>query len=739
MKNNNKIDFNLLAEEKKDSETDKTVLLDTDNDGIPDEWEINGYTVENQKIVPWDEQKHANKEFIKYFSDPYDAYSSGGPYSDIEKVLKRIDCLEEAYHPLVATYPKINFEMEKIILSKNYNISQESGTTLNKEISKTVGISTTNSNTNSTVFGTNLDTKIDISLIPQTSFSTSANFSFESSNTVTREKSKLNTLSEQISDMVIRKLELKSTEVAFLNGNIRYTNIGTASIYNLKPTLNFILGIGEESKTIATILAKNDTLCRALTPNNKYPSINQNSLSWNTTDDSNSQPIKLDSNDVKHFLEGTPLQIQAIQIEGDYKKYDISGEQYLSNEFKWEYVLPDIYKKTALIKISFNDGQSFERRVAANKWKVSANSRRKIPNLTIKEAIEIAFANSQVKDNKIYYKNKSLDINNDLKIIISQKTKSVIEEQKKSNFFDNILTKEMQILFLEQNNNQEQIEDYLVKINYELDSFDGKKYSNYLSLNNINLEIKDFKFVFQPNFKNEKLYEIIPILTSFIKNKLSLSDDIKDRINFSCKINETIEWNLKDSKTWYLPIDVVIEGVIFSSHQVHFKNFDVNIDHALPNDSTNKLFWDKICKDLSDFNSTSKTLGLKNFFYLYTDLGQDLYKIQYIIITYLIFKKMIPISIVKNISFIFYNYQGWNFEIIHSNQKEQMVYLDTKTNYSIFNEFISRIYFSEISNEPSNKFFMNDCELIFENIKNQKILKDKLIYLEKIATFFDWY
>lgn len=54
--------------------------------------------------------------------------------------------------------------------------------------------------------------------------------------------------------------------MAYLNGNVKYLNVGTAPIYEVCPTLNFVLGIGELSNTIATIIAKSNTTANVILP-----------------------------------------------------------------------------------------------------------------------------------------------------------------------------------------------------------------------------------------------------------------------------------------------------------------------------------------------------------------------------------------------------------------------------------------------------------------------------------------
>ncbi|MED1902266.1 PA14 domain-containing protein [Bacillus thuringiensis] len=86
-RNKNKIASPLLPQTSLfDSELIYDDILDTDDDGIPDDWEINGYTVDKNLVVKWDDSIEG-KGYAKYVSDPSDANSVGDSYTDLERVL----------------------------------------------------------------------------------------------------------------------------------------------------------------------------------------------------------------------------------------------------------------------------------------------------------------------------------------------------------------------------------------------------------------------------------------------------------------------------------------------------------------------------------------------------------------------------------------------------------------------------------------------------------------------------
>lgn len=90
----------------------------------------------------------------------------------LKKVLGKIDqgVLPEARHPLVAAYPKIGVMMNKMILSNNFNVTNEQGRSVGQQKSNTISVSTSSSNTEATIVGASVSA--EISFFPSLSVST---------------------------------------------------------------------------------------------------------------------------------------------------------------------------------------------------------------------------------------------------------------------------------------------------------------------------------------------------------------------------------------------------------------------------------------------------------------------------------------------------------------------------------------------------------------------------------------
>ncbi len=364
---------------------------DEDLDELKDCCEIHGFTIEDNQLVRWSDLRHKDKGFIKYFANPDLKSSTGDPYLDGEKAMRKIDpsILPEAHHPLVAACPEIIVYLEKIVLSKNFTLSDEKSESANKEVSKTVTTGTTNSHTHGQSLGAGFETEISA----QGGASTTMNYGVEWNNSVTLDNSDAGTTSESKNKSWNQILNIDTSKTAFLNANIRYKNIGTAPIYECEPTLSFVLGQGKSAQTIATITAKKNAIANIVAPNQTYPLVGQNPLAFYTNDDFSWQSIILNVDQVQKLQAGEIFSLQLLQFSGNYSNVNAGGELVVESGSLWKEVFPSIYGRTACITLFLDNDVILRRRVAAKNLHELLQKR--IPEFTISEAIAIAF--SQVK------------------------------------------------------------------------------------------------------------------------------------------------------------------------------------------------------------------------------------------------------------------------------------------------------------------------------------------------------
>nr|QOS14451.1 putative insecticidal protein [Bacillus thuringiensis] len=374
-----------------------TTLVDTDNDGIPDSLETSGYTadVKNGKllVVPWLESIHSRKGLTKYYSSPLKWSTASDPYSDFQKVTGMIDkqVKQEARNPLVAAYPIVNVDMEQIVLSKNENVSITDGESKSNTVSRSTSTSTTNSTTAS------VSAEISASLF-DFGAKVSTSFSSEHSSTVAIDNSKSNTSESNWS----KTIGVNTGESAYLAAGIRYTNLGTAPIYEVRPTNTLVLGANQP---IATIKAKENQLANVIEPGDYYPAKSQTPILLNAKDDFGSSPITLNLYQLNLLEKEKKLKIDTDQVSGKIGKQQMNGDITIDGD--WSTTIPQIKKTTARIILNdYMDEKPMERRVAAIDPK-DPQERTK-PEITLKEAVKIAFPDITEKDGKLYYKGKSL-------------------------------------------------------------------------------------------------------------------------------------------------------------------------------------------------------------------------------------------------------------------------------------------------------------------------------------------
>ncbi|OTW37622.1 binary toxin-like calcium binding domain-containing protein, partial [Bacillus thuringiensis] len=362
---------NLFTQDiKRDTDDDDK---DTDGDSIPDLWEENGYTIQNKIAVKWDDS-FAAKGYTKFVSNPLDSHTVGDPYTDYEKAARDLDLAnaKETFNPLVAAFPSVNVNLEKVILSKDENLSNsvESHSSTNWSYTNTEGAS------------------IEAGAKPEgPTFGVSA--TYQHSETVAKEWGTSTGNTSQFN----------TASAGYLNANVRYNNVGTGAIYEVKPTTSFVL----DNNTFATITAKSNSTALSISPGESYPKKGQNGIAINTMDDFNSHPIKLNKQQLDQVLNNDPIMLETNQADGVYKIKDTSGNIVTGGE--WNGVIQQIQAKTASIIVDTGESVS-EKRIAAKNYD---NPEDKTPSLSLKEALKLGYPEEiKEKDGLLYYNDKPI-------------------------------------------------------------------------------------------------------------------------------------------------------------------------------------------------------------------------------------------------------------------------------------------------------------------------------------------
>ncbi|WP_308218773.1 binary toxin-like calcium binding domain-containing protein [Bacillus cereus group sp. BfR-BA-01347] len=349
-------------------------VMDTDGDSIPDLWEKNGYTIQGKIAVKWDDSL-ANKGYIKYVSNPYESHTVGDPYTDYEKAAKDIPKAnaKETFNPLVAAFPSVNVGLEKVVISKNEDLSHSVGSNSSENWSytNTEGVDVT-------AGWEGLGPKFGVSV------------NYQHSETVAKEWGSSTDDTSHIN----------GAQSAFLNANVRYHNVGTGAIYNVKPTTSFVL----DGTTIGTIKAKENTTALSLSSKDSYPKLGQNGIAINTMDDFNSHPIPLNKEQLETYISNKkPILLETNQTEGQYAIQDVNGQTVISGE--WNGVQQQIEYKTTSIIVDTGKSVS-EKRVAGKDY---TDPEDLTPEITLKEALKLAYPDEITeKEGLLFYNDRPL-------------------------------------------------------------------------------------------------------------------------------------------------------------------------------------------------------------------------------------------------------------------------------------------------------------------------------------------
>lgn len=377
--------FNLFDNK---SYSSKLIDTDTDKDGISDEWEEQGYTFKDQQIVKW-EDSYLAQGYKKYVSNPYKARTVADPYTDFEKVSGHMPeaTKDEAKDPLVAAYPAIGVGMENLLFSKNENVTEGASGTKSKSVTDT------NTNTNSVEVGGEVGGALNPFAFA--SFKVSTKYSHSWTNSTAIQNSESGSWSRQIG--------INTAESAFLNANVRYYNAGTAPIYELRPTSNFVFQ--NSGTSIATITAGSNQIGNSLGPSDTYPKREQAPISLDKANEAGTVKIVINGEQLNAIQSHSEkLNLETTQNKGQYGILDDTGKLITDASKQWDPIRTNIDAVSgSLILDTGTSKENLERRVAA---KNENDPEDKTPEITIGEAIKKAF-NAKEKDGRLYYTDRT--------------------------------------------------------------------------------------------------------------------------------------------------------------------------------------------------------------------------------------------------------------------------------------------------------------------------------------------
>ncbi|MFJ8119990.1 binary toxin-like calcium binding domain-containing protein [Bacillus mycoides] len=308
---------------------------DTDGDGIPDEWEVNGYTVvweesdgvKNPTIVRWSDELYQGKNnlfgkpYVKYVSDPHHKSTTRDPYSDYEKVMNKVDSsvLDIAKHPLVAALPALQIEVEDFSVGVADNITS---TNDSKNINlKSIANQSGNTTTKGWSIGGSIGGEVD-KKGPKASISLNGGYSSSTTTVNTMETVDL----KQDEKGWSKSIGYNAGAKAYAYGSVRYKNVGPAPAYHTKPTVSMGLPISEEfpeysriHDMVATLSSEVNQGHRAinLPPHGTYPARDKFPVFFSNFSNYRAGSIELLESQFNRFEKQKQLQFDLVQWGAD--------------------------------------------------------------------------------------------------------------------------------------------------------------------------------------------------------------------------------------------------------------------------------------------------------------------------------------------------------------------------------------------------------------------------------------
>ena len=383
--------------------------LDTDADGIPDIWEIEGYTIQKKLVVKWDDHM-AEKGYKKYRSNPYEERTAGDPYSDLQKATNDMDPANDKVtrNPLVAAHPTVGVIMDNITISRNNDITVTTGGDTSTSFTK----GTSNSKTNETSQGNDktLTGDLSISLSPSSSVSNSVTKTFNQSNSSTSTIDESTTASS--GKNWAQSIGINTAQSAFLGPRVRYINTGTAPVYQLKPDVS--IGIGE-NHTLTSGIVDEKYKANVLNPGDIFPKKGSLPILVNKHEN---VPISINYNELMELEKNKKVKLDSTQFDGI-----VQPEGNPNSWENWEMYVNNIDYKTA--KLIFVEPEGWvERRIAAPRDLKDPEDM--TPKIDVSEALNIGFEDFKKNGDTYQYKNY---VFNKIHMIYDEDTAESIKEQ----------------------------------------------------------------------------------------------------------------------------------------------------------------------------------------------------------------------------------------------------------------------------------------------------------------------
>ncbi|OEH93768.1 binary toxin-like calcium binding domain-containing protein [Bacillus solimangrovi] len=379
--------------------------LDSDSDGIPNTWEINGYTFSPLiGLMEWDDE-FLTEELEKYVTSPLRFSTDGDPYSDYEEVTRQVDgaISTVATHPLVPAFPNIKAELDYIQITPNDTITLTDGTSV------TEGWQSRTDHTDSTTkglgakVGTEATFEFEEEIAIDGGFKTTQSFKYYGEVNSHRETADITTTSDGENGSETANWSQAKTsnesQAATSIWNVKFTNTGTAPAYDIIPSLSLQIG----NATAVSMETPNSQSINSLAPNNSYPSSGTIAMQYREVGSNDTIPLYLSLNQLKSIEMGLPITVSTDQIDAKVKRIENGLPSF---EQSWNDYQADIDNVTANITFLSNTTGEHNFKVYANDPKLSSSNYD--PEPTLGDALKLAL-DAKIENDNLYIYNEKVD------------------------------------------------------------------------------------------------------------------------------------------------------------------------------------------------------------------------------------------------------------------------------------------------------------------------------------------
>lgn len=368
---------------------------DSDNDGISDWLESNGFIIESGRIKPW----NGDMSVKHYLTDPLNWSTSGDPYSDKMKTLglqMSNNVMQPARtNPYVAAYPNVKIRLCSMDIIPIATISDKSGGSTSEQI--TTSFTYKDEQTHKGSISVKNGIKVKVSTNPFELVAQEWNLEITTGYEGARNWGTTSTKTDSSTDSINWETarSVSSDKAAKIRLNMEYINNGTAPLKNVQAKFNIKLG----NKVIASVGPnKWDTIPVADFLSTSDDPAHQTYGPFTMTHSSSGE-IYLTMDELKAIQLGAPLTIEPIEILATVQRWDVGSNSW-SDMSSWNVYNSEITSKTATLIYEDAIGRSKE-------FKIAAENSYYDPNLKLLDALAYT-GNLETRDGQLFINGKAL-------------------------------------------------------------------------------------------------------------------------------------------------------------------------------------------------------------------------------------------------------------------------------------------------------------------------------------------